>query len=216
MRNSAGYGGRGLGTRTPFPGIRCPSVGVSVQRGQLRHASAENLQAGRNQTALPTLVIDMVTLQRDYEALFREISPGLWRALFVYAGGRRDIADDSLSEAFARALRYGDGINTPKSWLYRTAFRLAADELRRSGEQDAAALVDREWQMSTDPVELVLALRELTPMQRTAVFLHYQVDLPVSVVAHLMGISAGAAKLHLFRGRRKLRDLLGAEEVVDD
>jgi RNA polymerase sigma factor (sigma-70 family) len=158
----------------------------------------------------------VATIQRDYEALFREISPALWRALFVYAGGRRDVADDAVSEAFARALRYGEGINTPKSWLYRTAFRLAADELRRLGDRDRAAVVEREWQIPTDPVELVVALRKLTPMQRTAVFLHYQIDLPVSEVAELMGISAGAAKLHLFRGRRKLRDLLGVEEVADD
>jgi RNA polymerase sigma-70 factor, ECF subfamily len=56
------------------------------------------------------------------------------------------------------------------------------------------------------------ALKELTPAQRAAVFLHYRVDLPVREVAHLMGTSSAAVKVHLMRGRRRLRELLGEED----
>jgi len=46
--------------------------------------------------------------------------------------------------------------------------------------------------------------------------LPYEADLPVRDVARQMGTSVAAVKVHLFRGRRKLRDLLGAEEADDD
>lgn len=38
----------------------------------------------------------------DIEEVFREVSPTLWRALYAYSGGRREIADDAVAEAFAR------------------------------------------------------------------------------------------------------------------
>jgi transposase-like protein len=57
--------------------------------------------------------------------------------------------------------------------------------------------------------------RQLSPADRAAVVLHYEADLPVREVARRMGTSAGAVKVHLFRGRRRLRELLGDDEVDD-
>jgi RNA polymerase sigma factor (sigma-70 family) len=62
---------------------------------------------------------------------------------------------------------------------------------------------------------LVPALRQLSPAQRAAIVLHYEADLPVREVARRMGTSAGAVKVHLLRGRRRLRELLGDEEAGD-
>ena len=60
--------------------------------------------------------------------------------------------------------------------------------------------------------DLLHALRELTPAQRAAVYLHYRVDLPVREVARVTGMSSAAVKVHLMRGRRRLRELLGEED----
>jgi RNA polymerase sigma factor (sigma-70 family) len=60
--------------------------------------------------------------------------------------------------------------------------------------------------------EVVGALRGLTPAQRASVYLHYQADLPVRQVAHLTGMSVASVKVHLMRGRRRLRELLGDED----
>jgi RNA polymerase sigma-70 factor (ECF subfamily) len=56
------------------------------------------------------------------------------------------------------------------------------------------------------------ALRRLSPNQRAAIVLHYYVDLPVKEIARALGISPATVKVHLFRGRGRLRDLLGGEE----
>lgn len=153
-----------------------------------------------------------MTQEQDYGQLYREIGPQLWRAIFVYSGGRRDVADDAVAEAFARAIEHDATISRPYPWLYRVAFRLAAAELRRDPTQDPADGVHVD-----DPVtgDLLPALRTLSPSQRAAVFLHYQADLPVREVARLMGTSTAAVKVHLHRGRNRLRELLGTEEVDD-
>ncbi len=67
----------------------------------------------------------------DYEQVFRDAAPGLWRTIYAFAAGQRAVADDAVAEAFARALGRADQIRDPVPWLYRTAFRLAAEDLRR-------------------------------------------------------------------------------------
>ena len=62
----------------------------------------------------------------DLELLYRESGPQLWRAIYAFAGGRRDIADDAVAEAFARAIERVTTIREPLPWIYRTAFRIAA------------------------------------------------------------------------------------------
>jgi RNA polymerase sigma-70 factor (ECF subfamily) len=148
----------------------------------------------------------------DYEQVFRDAGPGLWRTIYAFAAGRRVVADDAVAEAFARALERADQIRDPVPWLYRTAFRLATEELRRERREPGAE------QAPPSPVglgALVPALQQLSPAQRAAVVLHYEADLPLQVVARRMGTSVAAVKVHLFRGRRRLRELLGAEEVDD-
>ncbi len=70
----------------------------------------------------------------DFERLFRDIGPVLWRAIYAYSGGRRVVADDAVAEAFSRALERRDTIRNPVPWLYRTAFRLG-----RGGDEDRGA-----------------------------------------------------------------------------
>ena len=151
----------------------------------------------------------------NYEQVFRDAAPGLWRTIYAFAAGRRAVADDAVAEAFARALEQAGQIRDPVPWLYRTALRLAAEDLRRE-----------RWEPGPEPDQaaaaaaaglgaLVPALRQLSPAQRAAVVLHYEADLPVREVARQMGTSVAAVKVHLFRGRRRLRELLGAEEVDD-
>ena len=149
----------------------------------------------------------------DLESLFREEGPLLWRALYAYTGGRRDVADDAVAEAFARAIEHRATIRRPRPWVFRVAFRLATAEMR--AERGRSELVDMGVEDAPSLAELMSAMRTLSPYQRAAVYLHHQADLPVREVARLMGTSASAVKVHLFRGRRRMAELLG-EEGADD
>ncbi len=151
----------------------------------------------------------------DYAALFEAESGRLYRSLFAYSGGRRDIAEDATVEAFARAIAEGERVRDPVPWLYRTAFRLAAAELKEErGRADRSDEPGRS--PSVRPSEVLDALRRLTERQRSAVVLHYLVDLSVEDVAKRMGVTTSSVKVHLFRARRHLRELLGDEEVEPD
>jgi RNA polymerase sigma-70 factor, ECF subfamily len=144
------------------------------------------------------------------EELFRRESPRLWRALMSFSAGRAEVADEAVSEAFARAVASGDTIEQPVAWLYRVAFRIAAKELRRERDRGAleapstAAAATEQDEFG----ELFSALARLPPNQRAAVFLYYRCDLPVREVADRLGISAATTRVHLWRGRQRLKRLL--------
>jgi RNA polymerase sigma-70 factor (ECF subfamily) len=138
----------------------------------------------------------------------------LWRAVYVYTGGRREITEEAVSEAWARAIRYQASINEPMPWIYRTAFRFAAKELKQERRRPAF----ERAASSTPPPEvgaLMDALRRLPPNQRAAVVMHYIGDLPVREIADRLGITPTTVKVHLHRGRRRLRELLGSQEAGD-
>lgn len=146
----------------------------------------------------------------DFERVFREDGPGLWRTIYAFTGGRRDIAEDVTAEAFARAIAHGRTIREPLPWLYRTAFRLAQDELRKERRRS-----EPQIDAPSDPPEvagLMEALRRLSPNQRAAIVLRYEADLPTHEVARRMGIAQPTLRVHLHRGRKRLRELLGSEE----
>jgi RNA polymerase sigma-70 factor, ECF subfamily len=156
-----------------------------------------------------------VRTPRDFDALYRALAPKLWRAIYVYTAGQRDITDDVVAEAFARAIERTDTVLDAEPWLYRTAFRLASAELRRRPKGVSA------FDGTGEPAEsglrdLVDALRRLSPSQRAAIVLFYEADLPVSEVARRMGSTNGAVRVHLHVGRKRLRAILGSREVDDD
>ncbi len=151
----------------------------------------------------------------DLERLYRESAPQLWRSIYGFAGGRRDIAEDAVAEAFARAIEHFDRIREPVPWIYRTAFRIASRELQREKRLPPSA---PDSVPGIDPGEIqdvIRALAILSPNQRAAVLLHDLEGFSGREVARLLGVSAATVRVHLFRGRHRLRELLGTEEDDD-
>ncbi|HEU4354877.1 MAG TPA: sigma-70 family RNA polymerase sigma factor [Actinomycetota bacterium] len=151
--------------------------------------------------------------EHDFDSLFRDHASGVFRTMYAFTAGRRDLAEEATAEAFARALAHAERIRDPLPWIYRTAFRIATDELRRERRTPP----DPAWaeQVPAGLGELIDALRRLSPHQRAAIVLRYEADLPVSEIASRMGTSAASVRVHLHRGRNRLRELLGTEETDD-
>ena len=149
----------------------------------------------------------------DYDTIWRESGATIWRSVYAYAGGIREVADDAVAEAFARAMAHDADVRdpSPTSTGSRSASRPPTwcAGSRRRPTCPRSAIADPSANGLPD---LFRALRELTPAQRAAVYLHYRVDLPVREVARVTGMSSAAVKVHLMRGRRRLRELLGEED----
>jgi RNA polymerase sigma-70 factor (ECF subfamily) len=140
------------------------------------------------------------------ERLYREQGDRMWRAVLAFAGDP-EVASDAVSEAFAQALRRGDAIRDAERWVWRSVFRIAAGELKARAR---TVQLEREgvYEMEEPARELVAALAKLSAKQRAAVVLHHAAGYPIRQVAGIVGSTPAAVKVHLMRGRRRLRELL--------
>jgi RNA polymerase sigma-70 factor (ECF subfamily) len=134
----------------------------------------------------------------------------LWRAVFLYAGDR-EVASDAVAEAFAQALRRGNELRSPERWVWRSAFRIAAGELSRR-THEARGLMDAAYETPTETADLLLALPRLTPKQRVAIVMHYYGGYSLKEVAKITQSTPPAVGVHLHRGRKRLRALLGDDD----
>ncbi|MEX0985464.1 MAG: sigma factor-like helix-turn-helix DNA-binding protein [Actinomycetota bacterium] len=140
------------------------------------------------------------------EAVYRAQADRMWRALFGFTGDR-DVASDALAEAFARALQNEAVIRDVPGWLWRVSFRLASAEIKRR-ELPRQGLESPSYELPEPLPELMGALKHLSPNQRLALVLHDYADRPSDEVAEAMGCSRATVRVHLSRGRRRLRTLL--------
>lgn len=145
------------------------------------------------------------------ERLYRELGDRMWRSVLAYAGDP-EVASDAVAETFAQALRRGDAIRDPERWLWRTVFRVAAGDLA-DRRRRAPVVKEVAYEMEEPARELVVALARLSPKQRAAVVLHHAAGYPVREVATIIGSTTGAVKVHLLRGRRRLRELLEEDDA---
>jgi RNA polymerase sigma-70 factor (ECF subfamily) len=142
----------------------------------------------------------------DLDRLYREQASRMWRALTAYAGSR-DVAQDAVAEAFAQAIARGGEIRSPERWVWKAAYRIAAGELKRRGT--LTELVINEPVTVNEPAwEVRAALARLSPMQRSAVVLHYYAGYPASEIARITSSTPAAVWVHLSRGRRHMAQLL--------
>lgn len=141
--------------------------------------------------------------------LYEEEGPRLWRAIFAYAGDR-EVANDAVAETFAQYMRRGDEVRSPRAWIWRAAFRIAAGELQRRGTMQG---VPRDLVTDGPESDRVLqALGALTPRQRAVIVLRYYAGYRSTEIAGILGTSPPTVRVHLMRARRRLAELLGDDD----
>jgi RNA polymerase sigma factor (sigma-70 family) len=146
------------------------------------------------------------------ERLYREQGDRMWRAVLAVAGDA-EVASDAVAEAFAQALARGAAIRDAERWIWRTIFRIAVGELKARRRNSTLGDETGTYTMEEPARELVAALGQLSERQRSAVVLHHAAGYAVREIAAILGSTPAAVKVHLMRGRRRLRELL---EETDD
>jgi RNA polymerase sigma-70 factor, ECF subfamily len=132
-------------------------------------------------------------------------------SVLVRLGAGPDDAADIAAEAFSRALRRWDRVSqadSPTAWVYRVALNLLRRQARRAGLERRATL--KKTASRTDPVTVPVwdAVARLPHRQRSAVVLHYLLDLPYRQVASVMGVKEGTVAATLSAARHALKTAL--------
>lgn len=128
-----------------------------------------------------------------------------------------DVVQDSFIAAYGswRRLRDPDKmlsylrqsvVNRSRSALRH---RIVVDKNAPKPAPDITSAEQRAISLAEERSAVISALRTLPPRQREAVVLKYYADLSDAQIANVMGISPGAVKSHMARGRAALRTVLG-------
>lgn len=140
------------------------------------------------------------------ERAYREHATPIWRGIYAFSGGRRDIADDAVAEAFARALANSERIESPVPWLYRVAFRSASKALGRERRVPRVSTEHGDSEtVGESATSTIGALAFLSPSQRATVFLHYYADMSVRDIARIRQTTPVNVRVQLHRARQALR-----------
>lgn len=154
------------------------------------------------------------------EALVRTHQEPLFR-LLQRLTGEPELARDLAQETFVKALNALGGFREGaafRPWLFKIANNLFLDHLRARRTESLDALVEDGHEAGGEDPALVrtalaldveAALAHLPVNWRQALVLRHQEDLPYEEIAEILGVPLGTTKTWLFRGRERLRELLG-------
>lgn len=173
----------------------------------------------------------MTAMNEDaLEAAVREHTRLVYRIAYSVSRNHHD-AEDATQETFMRVLRYRrklEGIDDPKTWIARIAWRVAVEQAKK---RPAASLSEKEigdviWrlrgsrktaeelaassEMATILESLIAALPESL---RDAIKLFTVEELLPGEIAKVLETSEASVRSRLFRARQILRDKLRALEV---
>lgn len=146
--------------------------------------------------------------------------PQLISAIAHIADATRGETEEAVQDAFLRLLQKSRGglvPESPEAWVRKVALD-ALSNRRRKVRNGLRALrrippVAETSEASDDgALDLRRALGKLPQDQRTALVLHYYLDLPVREVALELGCPESTVKSHLLRGRRALHSQLAPLE----
>lgn len=162
-----------------------------------------------------------------FDRLVREYQGLCWRVvdrMVRHPDDTRELCQEVFLRIYQTLHQYR-GESALKSWVAQVAYSVAKRHLERKripiaeavDGDDGLSLTDRvadghdlEASMAADEIGSLLhaAIEALPPLQRTVLTLYHLDDMPIVEIARLTGIAEGTIKSHLFRSRRRLRDIV--------
>lgn len=155
------------------------------------------------------------------EELYKTSYPRLVHAAFAVLGDLGD-AQDVAQEAFERAIakpRKVLAADHPEAWLRVVVVNLARNRRRRRNWMDRflrRTPTESDQPSDIDRIAILVALKQLSPILRETVGLHYLADFSVAEIATTLRVPDGTVKARLARGRAALAKLLTVEERDDE
>ncbi|MFN8435636.1 MAG: sigma-70 family RNA polymerase sigma factor [Anaerolineales bacterium] len=153
----------------------------------------------------------------NFHELYQTYAEDVYRFVYWLCGDSQD-AEDITSETFVRALTAANEIKveTVKGYLLTIARNLAYKRSKREKRfvPLSADLIERQAepsQLVEQSMNLQVALQfiqTLPEIDRTALVLRLQNELPYEEIASMLNISLAAAKVKIHRARMKLTEYM--------
>ena len=179
---------------------------------------------------VPNALVMTATSEDALEAAVREHARLVYRIAYSVSRNHHD-AEDATQETFIRVLRYRrklEGVDDPKTWIARIAWRVAVEQTKKRAAvslsakeaEDAISQLrthgkTAEELAASTQMSLVLQtlIAALPDSLRDAIRLSTVQELLPSEIAQVLGTSEASVRSRLFRARQILKEKLKALDV---
>jgi RNA polymerase sigma-70 factor (ECF subfamily) len=149
----------------------------------------------------------------DFHSLYQSYAPQVHRFV-LFLCGDASLADDITSETFVRAWTSRGKIReaTVKAYLFAIARNLYRDHLRRNHRlteleesmPDPAVGLATRTEHKAELSAVVAALRQLSEVDRAALLMRVQEEMPYEEIAQTLNLPVTTVKVKVHRARLKL------------
>lgn len=153
---------------------------------------------------------------RAFDQLVRKYQSPVRRFFLHQTCGDEPLSDDLAQETFIKVyyhLRSYKGLSSFSTWLFRVAYNLYYDELRKRGDRyfgsiNEAVAIPQSPEPIDRRLDMTRALSILRPEERMVVTLYFVEDMAIARIAAVTGMPEGTIKSHLSRAKQKLGEYL--------
>lgn len=164
---------------------------------------------------------DRLSQKKIYSSFY-----GYAKAISDFYSSNNDDSSEILNDGFLKIFKeihrykpaYADPVNSFKGWLRRIMIYTAIDHFRRNKKHRMVRSIDTEINrlpvIGDDVIDRISydqlrkSIQELTPGYRVSINLHFIEGFTHQQIAKHLGISVGASKSNVARGRRQLQQIL--------
>ena len=158
---------------------------------------------------------DEAKFNEKYDQYYKLVYRTAYQYLFS-----AEAAEDALQEAFVKLLTHKKSFNEEeheKAWLLRVTVNICKNMLKSKANHHSE-LNESLRESGTDfeeisdaKIDMENELKNLTPVQRTAVFLFYFEDYSTKEISKILKMNENTVKSHLRRGRERLKNGISKE-----
>jgi RNA polymerase sigma-70 factor (ECF subfamily) len=150
---------------------------------------------------------------RHYQRLYR-----LARRLSATHDDARDLVQETYLRAAQKPTSVPAGMSSEEAWLVRVLINLCRDRWRHQAVRQRIPASAYTAPATTPSGEAALIARttiwralELLSPRRRAILVMWELEgMPISSIAHTLGLNAVTVRWHLSKGRRELARIIGS------
>ena len=164
--------------------------------------------------------------ERAFEQIVREYQEQVRRFFLVHTGGNEYLADDLCQETFIKVWQNLNSfmrLASFSTWLYRVAYNVWQDHLRRTQPQCCSIALDDAPDNAEDALQfealdhlaaherqqwVAQSLAAMHDPAKTVLTLFYLQELSIREISSIVSLSTDNVRTILTRGRRKLKVIL--------
>ncbi len=149
-----------------------------------------------------------MSIERDIRGAVIKYSDMLYKICIVILCNEQDV-QDAMQDTFCRYLEKAPDFRDEeheKAWLIRVATNICRDMIRFRIRHPKVSIEELENSLAAPEHKRTLQeLLELPVKQKMVIYLHYVEGYQIREIADILGITEGAVKMRLQRGREQMQ-----------